>query len=124
MFHISAENANKNWNNQVMLESIDTRIYYIKVIDKYPKNVSIKKINKSLNQNQSETSVLAGILKIKMNARVMLTVNIGFQSELVNEQLGAVMHTAKNSRDIWKIYLKLDDTRGGVKAMNANIFGK
>ena len=124
MFHISAENANKNWNNQVMLESIDTRIYYIKVIDKYPKNVSIKKINKSLNQNQSETSVLAGILKIKMNARVMLTVNIGFQSELVNEQLGAVMHTAKNSRDISKIYLKLDDTRGGVKAMNANIFGK
>ena len=31
-----------------------------------------------------------------MNARVMLTVNIGFQSELVNEQLGAVMHTAKS----------------------------
>ena len=107
-----------------MLKSIDTRIYYIKAIDKYPKNVSIKKINKSLNQNQSETSVLAGILKIKMNARVMLTVNIGFQSELVNEQLGAVMHTAKNSRDISKIYLKLDDTRRGVKAMNANIFGK
>ena len=79
-----------------MLESIDTRIYYIKVIDKYPKNVSIKKINKSLNQNQSETSVLAGILKIKMNARVMLTVNIGFQSKLVHEQLGAVMHTAKS----------------------------
>ena len=124
MFHISAENANKNWNNQLMLKSIDTRIYYIKAIDKYPKNVSIKKINKSLNQNQSETSVLAGILKIKMNARVMLTVNIGFQSELVNEQLGAVMHTAKNSRDISKIYLKLDDTRRGVKAMNANIFGK
>ena len=107
-----------------MLESIDTRIYYIKVIDKYPENVSIKKINKSLNQNQSETSVLAEILKIKMNARIMLTVNIGLQSELVNEQLGAVMHTAKNSRDISKIYLKLDDTRGGVKAMNADIFGK
>ena len=40
---MSAENANKNWNNQVMLESIDTRTYYIKAIDKYPKNVSIKK---------------------------------------------------------------------------------
>ena len=26
----------------------------------------------------------------------MLTVNIGFQSKLVHEQLGAVMHTAKS----------------------------
>ena len=49
-----------------------------------PKNVSIQKINKVLNRNQSETGGLAGILKIKINARVMLTVNIGFQDRLVN----------------------------------------
>ena len=49
-----------------------------------PKNVSIQKINEVLNRNQSETGGLAGILKIKINARVMLTVNIGFQDRLVN----------------------------------------
>ena len=54
----------------------------------------------------------------------MLTVNIGFQDRLVNGQLGNVMYIAGNSQDISKIYLKLDDTRAGVKAMNADIFGK
>ena len=31
------------------------------------------------------------------------------------------MHIARNSRGISKIYLKFDDTRAGVKAMNADI---
>ena len=56
----------------------------IKAIDNLPKNASIQKINQVLNRNQSETGGLAGILKIKINARVMLTVNIGFQDRLVN----------------------------------------
>ena len=34
------------------------------------------------------------------------------------------MYIAGNSQDISKIYLKFDDTRAGVKAMNADIFGK
>ena len=54
----------------------------------------------------------------------MLTVNIGFQDRLVNGQLGNVMYIAGNSQGISKIYLKLDDTTAGVKAMNADIFGK
>ena len=62
-----------------MLESIDNQVYYIKAIDDLPKNVSIQKINEVLNRNQSETGGLAGILKIKINARVILTVNIDLQ---------------------------------------------
>ena len=96
--HIYAENANANSYNQAMLESIDIPIYYIKAIDNLPKNVSIQKINEVLNRNQSETGVLAGILKIKINARVMLTVNIFLQDRLVNGQLGTVMHITGNSQ--------------------------
>ena len=88
-----------------------------------PKNVSINKINKVLNRNQSETGGLAEILKIKINARVMLTVNIDFHDRLVNGQLGTEMHIEGNSQGISKIYLKFDDTRAGLKAMNADIFG-
>ena len=88
-----------------------------------PKNVSIHKINKVLNRNQSETGGLAEILKIKINARVMLTVNIDFHDRLVNGQLGTEMHIEGNSQGISKIYLKFDDTRAGLKAMNADIFG-
>ena len=107
-----------------MLESIHNTIYYIKAIDNLPKNVSIQKINKVLNRNQNETGGLAGILKIKMNARVMLIVNIDLQERIVNGQLGTVMHIASNLQGISKIYLKFDDTRAGVKAMNADILGK
>ena len=37
-----------------------------------------------LNRNQSEAGGLAGSLKIKMNARVMLTVNIDLKKTVVN----------------------------------------
>ena len=69
-------------------------IQYIitKTIDNLPKNASIQKINQVLNRNQSETGGLAGILKIKINARVTLTVNIDLQDRLVNGQLETVMH--------------------------------
>ena len=33
------------------------------------------------------------------------------------------MHIEGNSQGISKIYLKFDDTRAGLKAMNADIFG-
>ena len=104
--HIYAENANANSYSQAMLESIDNLIYYIKAIDNLPKNVSIQKINKVLYWNQSETDGLAGILKIKIKARVMLTVNIDLQDRLVNGQLETVMHITGNSQGISKIYLK------------------
>ena len=96
--HSYAENASANSYNQAILESIDNRIYYIKAIDNLPKNVSIQKINDVLNRNQSETGGLAGILKIIINARVMLTVNIDLQDRLVHGQLCILKETHKASQ--------------------------
>ena len=42
----------------------------------FQKNVQTIVINKALNRNQSETGSLAGLLNIKVNVGVMLTVNI------------------------------------------------
>ena len=56
--HICAENE-----NQAMLDSIDNSIHYIKASDNLPKKVSVEKVNKVLNQNQSENGGLAGILE-------------------------------------------------------------
>lgn len=44
--------------------------------DNIPKKVASSNIDQALNRNQSETCGLAGILQLKVNARLMLAVNV------------------------------------------------
>ena len=75
-------------------------------IDLIPKNVSPQKIEEVLNRNQSNNGELARLLHIKINARVILTVNIDVEDRLVNGQLGTVINIAKNHRnEVFKIYV-------------------
>lgn len=46
------------------------------------------------------TSGPAGILGIKINSRVMLTVIVDFEEERVNDQMGSVKHIQKDSNGI------------------------
>ena len=46
--HVFEENANANSYNQVVLESIDKPIYYIKAIDNLPKKCSNTKAQRSI----------------------------------------------------------------------------
>ena len=43
---------------------------------KYPKNIPDQKVMEVSNRNQRETGGLAGVLDIKLNSRVILTVHI------------------------------------------------
>ena len=83
-----------------MLQSSDSQLFSISAVDKLPKNVSQLKIRETLNRNQSETGGLAGVLDIKLNARVMLTVNIDLQDRLVNGQLGTVKYILRDTEVI------------------------
>ena len=49
-------------------------------------------IEEVLNRNQSETGDLARILEVKVNARIMLTVNIDIADRLINGQIETVKH--------------------------------
>ena len=86
--HIFAENAPANIHNVNLLNSINSETYSITAIDSIPKNVALSKIEKVLNRSQSEIEELAGTLELKVNARVMLTVNVDLEDRLVNGQLG------------------------------------
>ena len=66
--HIFAENAPANIHNVNLLNSINSEMYSITVIDSNPKNIVLSKIEKALNRSQSETGGLAGTLELKVNA--------------------------------------------------------
>ena len=74
--HIFAENKPCQEHNNNMLTSNNNVLQSIPAIDLLPKNVSKQVIEKVLDRNQSETGGLARMLQIKVNARIMLTVNI------------------------------------------------
>ena len=78
-----------------------------------------------LNRNQSQSGGLAGVLDIKLNARLMLTVNIDLQDRLVNGKLGTVKCIRTDSeRKISKIYIRFDDSKAGLKRMKSDAFGE
>ena len=92
--HILAENAPAHMHNITMLNSIENQLYKIEVKDHIPKNISSTKIENILKCNQSEMGGLASTLQIKLNARVMLTMNIDLQ----DGQVGTVKHMAINDQ--------------------------
>ena len=124
-FYIFAENASAKRHNLEMLYSIEENIFTIPAQDQFPKSSPCQKIIEVLNRNQVETRGLAGVLDIKFNARVMLTVNIDLQDRLVNGQLGTVKYIRTDSgRNVSKIYITFGDSKAGLKQMTSDAFGK
>ena len=80
-----------------MLEINRNLLYSIPSIDQLPKHVCKSVIDKALNKNQSETGGLAGKLELKVNARVMLTVNVDVNDRLINGQIGTVKQLLLNN---------------------------
>lgn len=122
--HIFAENAPVCDGNLIRLETVSKPLHQICVIDILPKNISIKKIEEILNRKQSETGGLATIFKIKVDACVMLTVNIDIQDRLINGQIGTIKQILTDNGNVTKVYIKFDDPKAGVKKINADPFAR
>ena len=123
--HIFAENLPCQKHNSNMLNLNENILHSIHAIDEIPKNISKDAINKAILRNQSQTGGLAQILQIKVNARVMLTVNVDISDRLINGQIGTIKHIARNSNNsIIKIYIKFDDTEAGRKKIDTDHFAR
>ena len=124
--HIFAENKPCQEHNLHMLnENTGNSLHSIAAIDQLPKNVSKDILEKTFNRNQSETGRLAKMLEIKINARVMLTVNIDIADRLINGQIRTIRHISSDSNgNISKLYVKVDDTEAGVKNIDADPFAR
>ena len=121
--HIFAEKAPANIHNVNLLNSINSEMYSVRAIDSISKNVAFSKIEKVLNGSQYETGGLAGTLEQKVNARVMLTVNVDLEDTLVNGQLGTVKQFQKDQNgNVLKIYIAFDDCEAGLKSISKDAF--
>ena len=108
-----------------MLNADVNTLHTTVALDGLPKNVSKDLIDKALQRNQSQTGVLAHTLNIKINATVMLTVNIDIPDRLINGKIGTVKHIVRNSNKIIKIlYVKFDDYKAGRKKINSDNFAQ
>ena len=74
--HTFAENDPANRYNEFMLSALPDRLISIPVKDQIPKNCNISDVLKAQKPKQSETGGLSVLLKVKVNAKVMITANI------------------------------------------------
>lgn len=74
----------KRYNLEMLQSIVEANVLIIPAKNQFPRNITRQKIIKVLNQNQSETGGLTGVLDIKFNARVMLVINIDLQGRLIN----------------------------------------
>ena len=63
----------------MLLQSNINELHSIEAIGILPKNIPPAKMAQTLNCNRSEIRGLESILKVKLNAQIMLTVNIDVQ---------------------------------------------
>ena len=123
--HIFAENKPCQEHNNDMLNSNENTLCLIPAIDQLPKNVSRDVVEKVLDRKQSETGGLARMFQIKVNARVMLTVNIDIADHLINGQIGTVKYVCYDENShISKVYVQFDDKQCGVKKIDSDSFAK
>ena len=75
-----------------------------------------------MNRSQSETGGLTGVFELKVDARIMVTANIGLGDRL-NGQLGTVKHILKDKKgSVTKIYVAFDDSQAYLKNMSKDAF--
>ena len=76
------------------------------------------------NQKQTNTGDLAKFLKLKIGAKVMLTVNIDIKNRLTNGQTGIIRHIEFAQGSAPKVYIKIFDEQADSKAMRSSYLGR
>ena len=120
--HIFAENALVSTHNDSMLNQLASLPIEIETIDIEPSNCGFTEsdIIAAQNRKPSDTCGLVKCLKLKLQAKVMLTVNLDVQDRLINGQIGVVKHPEFIENKVSFIYIKFDDPDAGKKLITKN----
>ena len=108
------ENAAKDTYKSTNLAKIPFLLLEIGAIDTFPARIPPDIIKNFQACASSKTGGLALNLRIKKDARIMLTSNIDIADRLVNVQLGTVIDFQYPEGTITKICVKFDDFNAGM----------
>ena len=120
--HIFAENAPVSTHNDSMLNQLAGLPIEIEAIDIVPSNCGFTEsdIIAAQNRKPSDTGGLVKCLKLKLEAKVMLTVNLDIRYQLINGQIGIVKHLEIIENKVAIICIKFDDPDAGKKLITKN----
>ena len=126
LFYMYAENKSAMKMNEAVLSDLPGEIYRRKANDKIPHNCKYPLATIPALQNQKQTNArgLAKLLKIKIGAKVMLTVNLDIHDCLINGHTGKIKHIEFVQGSVWKVYIKFSDEQVNLKAMRSSYLGK
>ena len=121
-----AENEPAIDRNEAVLNNLPPELYTMEADDKIPDNCKypLPMILATWNQKQTDTGGLAKLLKLKIGAKVMLTVNVDIQDRLINGQTGNIEHIEYVQGTVHKVYVKFFDEQAGIRAMRSSCLGR
>ena len=123
---MSAENEPAMKRNEAVLNELPGKLYTVDANAKIPDNrkYPLAIIKSAHNQKQAYTGDLGKLLKLKINAKIILTVNIDIQGRLIKCQTGIIRHIEFDRSSARKVYVKFSDEKAGSKAMRSSYLGR
>ena len=123
--HMYAENKPAMKRNDAVLNDLPGELYTIEAHDKIPDNYKYPLATIQAAQNRKQTNIrgLAKLLKLKIGAKVMLTVNLDIQYRLINGQTGKNSYIDFARGIVQKVYVKFSDEQTGLKTMRLCYLG-
>ena len=109
-------------HNDTMLNQLAGLPIEIEAIDIVPSDCGFTEsgIIAAPNRRPSDTGGLVKCLTLKLEAKVMLTVNVDVQDRLINGQIRVVKHLEIIENKVSIIYIKFDDPDAGKKLIIKN----
>ena len=92
--HMYAENEPAMKRNEAVLNDLPGQLYTIEANNKIQQNIKIfKYFDNCKYQKQTNTGGLAKLLKLKIDAKAMLIINMDIHYRLINGQTGTNRYT-------------------------------
>ena len=118
--NVFAENAPVSSHNVGLLNELSNNEIEIHSIDTIPTNCKILQCQITAAQNQSQSKT--GGLKLKISAKVMLTVHVDIKDRLINGLIGIIKHFEIIENVVSTIFIEFDDVDAGRNLTSINRF--